>query len=55
MNELKNLQLTHLELDTYIKELEADTNIDEFAIKQLKMRKLKLKDKIESMRKEYEL
>ena len=53
--ELMDLQLSHLELDTYIKDLEQDDNIDESAIKQLKLKKLKIKDRIELMKREYEL
>ena len=53
--ELMDLQLSHLELDTYIKDLEQDDNIDESAIKQLKLKKLKLKDQIELMKREHEL
>ena len=53
--ELMDLQLSHLELDTYIKDLEQDDNIDESAIKQLKLKKLKIKDQIEHMKREHEL
>lgn len=53
--ELMDLQLSHLELDTYIKDLEQDDNIDESAIKRLKLKKLKLKDQIEHMKREHEL
>lgn len=48
---LKHLELTHLELDTQIKKME-QMHEDEMLIKDMKKHKLRLKEQIESIRKD---
>lgn len=51
---LKHLQYAHLEMDTYIKRLE-EQHASEDLIKDLKKKKLKLKEDIENIKKNYEI
>ena len=48
---LKHLELTHLEMDTQIKKMEA-LHEDDLLIRQMKKKKLKLKEQIENIRKD---
>ena len=51
---LKHLQLTHLELDTKIKKLE-QLHENDYVIKDLKKKKLKLKEDIEQIKAKFNL
>lgn len=48
---LKHLELTHLELDSQIKKME-QLHEDDLLIRQMKKKKLKLKEQIENIRKD---
>lgn len=48
---LKHLELTHLELDSQIKKME-QLHEDDLLIRQMKKKKLKLKEQIEDIRKD---
>ena len=48
---LKHLELTHLELDSRIKKME-QLHEDDLLIRQMKKQKLKLKEQIETIRKD---
>ncbi len=49
---LKELRLTHRDLDSLIAELVCDPEVDQFRIRRLKKRKLALKDRIDRMESE---
>ena len=48
---LKHLELTHLEMDSQIKKME-QMKLDDLLVRQMKKKKLKLKEQIESIRKD---
>lgn len=48
---LKHLELTHLELDSQIKKLES-LRRDDMTIREMKKKKLKLKEQIKNIRKD---
>lgn len=51
---LKHLQLSHLELDTNIKKMEKN-HTDDLIVRDLKKKKLKLKEDIEQIKKTFNL
>jgi len=51
---LKLLQLTHLELDTKIKRMETN-HADDLIVRDLKKKKLRLKEQIENIKRTYEI